>query len=413
VSPTRSASLLACALALAGCVTVKKQRAGVPIAKPIAGTGLPPWPVAKPAESAATNTSRLQLTVQPLGTTDYDGQTLPLVCPDGSAIAVQRGQPPTLDVLLGDARVSGATQRIVILRPRDGGLGELDATPSLPPRTFLGRDADNEGFLVECVPRDGERWIGKVPWTGGPPRWIVSEGSAAQGVLLPGGALACTIAEDAGAALLVVCPDGSRAVYRRPGASLAFPMPGPADSILVHALDPTGKAEMLCVRGMVRGDAKAGVSGGVSARTLSGETSLADIYEASAGWQPSCSTGGSDGGGGARALFTSRSLGGVAEATLLERAGLSLRTLIPGAVAGVAWTGSGTCPPGVFATTREGLIFRADAHGATTRVLAKPYVPRAVTTWAGPALLLIGPDGRRGEGVERLEVLRLHVDPPQ
>ncbi|MFN5946280.1 MAG: hypothetical protein ACK46I_14475, partial [Phycisphaerae bacterium] len=116
-------------LSLSGCVTEVDNPRGVPLpkqketqrsklpTKPAGKTSerspsepaevvppgqLPPLPdgeIARRADSP-TLTSRVQVAVVPLGVISYDGQTLPLVSPDGRFIAVQQGQPPAWQTVL-------------------------------------------------------------------------------------------------------------------------------------------------------------------------------------------------------------------------------------------------------------------------------------------------------------------------
>ena len=50
-------------------------------------------PVARPVTPGATVASRFTAALTPLGSVEYDGQTLPQTSPDGRYIAVQQGRP--------------------------------------------------------------------------------------------------------------------------------------------------------------------------------------------------------------------------------------------------------------------------------------------------------------------------------
>ncbi len=119
--------------------------------------------------------------VAPMGRVRFDGQVLPLVRPSGKFIAVQEGASTSWKTLLARNDAPPAVfMTIVIYRI---GVDEQNRRPFLEEHQrleevgFLGRGADDDGFLIESPQFDGSRAIGKVDWQTGAVDWILKGGS--------------------------------------------------------------------------------------------------------------------------------------------------------------------------------------------------------------------------------------------
>lgn len=167
-----------CLVSLAGCVTesITPVRPVGPVAMP--GTQNPRQAPGRPAVVSGPSISgSLSVSLQSLGSLEYDGQTLPLASPDGMHMVVQVGRAAPWPALLAapDAAPALGTRfrRYDLAARRAVPVDGADAPAGL----LLGRSADAEGFLVEWPRPDGSRWIGLAPWDGGPVLWLV-EGEA-------------------------------------------------------------------------------------------------------------------------------------------------------------------------------------------------------------------------------------------
>lgn len=155
--------LLACLAAMSpGCETERTTRSTLVPARVPAPLAAPP-----PGEPYAG--------VRVLGSVPYDGRTLPLVSPDGYFVATQVGAAAAWDALLGapGARaIPSCAVEIYRCDPR-GEVAVLQARTETG--LLLGRSADEAGLLVESPRDDGARWIGRLPWIGGPVQWLVAD----------------------------------------------------------------------------------------------------------------------------------------------------------------------------------------------------------------------------------------------
>lgn len=158
--------LTGCAFVLiSGCANESR------IAAPTASDGeLIPSTATRPIESFE---SRIRFRFVPVRTVASDGFALPLLSPDGSFAAVQISSPADWTTLL--AAVDGGIPnagRVAIAPLRDSAIPLIDV---LGNDLLLGRSADSQGFLVESPRLDGARWIGRVPWQGGEPVWLIAD----------------------------------------------------------------------------------------------------------------------------------------------------------------------------------------------------------------------------------------------
>ncbi len=119
-------------------------------------------------------TAGVRAEVQPRGTIPFDEQTLPLVSPDGTRMAVPAGLPPRWPQLLAEPGAESPDGGVMIF---DLASDEPEApAPAAPLRepVLLGRAASDEGFLVEAPRPDGARWIGLADWDTGAIEWLVT-----------------------------------------------------------------------------------------------------------------------------------------------------------------------------------------------------------------------------------------------
>ena len=113
--------------------------------------------------------------ILPLGTVPYDGFALPIIRPDGRAVATQTGYGPSWPTVLAepDAVVPrGAAISIYDLSWADG---EASHRFTINEPAILGRSCDQRGFLIESPRSDGSRWIGYVAWETGAIQWLVAD----------------------------------------------------------------------------------------------------------------------------------------------------------------------------------------------------------------------------------------------
>lgn len=172
-----------------------------------------------------------------LGVIPYDGLTLPLLAPDGRAIATQVGPTPEWSEALAEPVSSSvqARRRSVEIYTLAEGREPLRQA-QLPAGVLLGRSAIEQGFLVEQpgeVP--GSRRIGLAPWSARDGRDIVwltpggPEACAAFGVLGHNGELAFCIRAGADGpwslhVRAVATDPSTQRECAMPGASLLFPV---------------------------------------------------------------------------------------------------------------------------------------------------------------------------------------------
>lgn len=245
-------TILIGAIACAGCVTERVAPSRGVVVQPRApgagggeasagGAGVSMQPAA-----GATTTGALTVAIKPLGAVAYDGQTLPVVSPSGSFVAVQSGTPQGWKAALGLEPMSGG-QSVEVYRATDGVLARqpwpgADGAPARLDGVMLGRAATNEGVLIEREENDGSRQIALVRFETGEARPLTSGAHVhAQGVLLRDGTLlACRRGMDSEAFELVqVDATGEARAIALPEGRPLLPMLAPsqrhAGVMLVHA----------------------------------------------------------------------------------------------------------------------------------------------------------------------------------
>lgn len=413
--PALTAFALSGLLAFAGCVTERTPSRGVtvrpgqptgqpnnPATRSMANTGqpvtLPPGPVAQPITGRSFSAD-VKFILKPLGLVPYDGQTLPIISPDGRFLATQRGNAPSWATLLAQPGASTtAAMTIEVFALSDKGF-VLSNTPALPDGCILGRSADARGYLVECARADGSRWIGRVEWLSGKVEWLVQGLSVnAHASLSRTGILAFTRRRpDAAQTELVVrTPDGRENLLSDERAAFDFPTFGYETDVL-YTIILTDKSTDLAAFRLVGLDRPSGGGfGSVLARQqLLAWPDLGQAYAVFASSQPPAwgvrdATGKLVGDLPASILFFHPGPGKMMEFSPRENA---LLPLSPNSVAAVRTPAITT--PGAFVTTTKNLVFwpeasRSNARAPEARVLDAPHVARATTDPARP-IILMGP----------------------
>ena len=193
-----AASFAAMFLLLAGCVVEKRTTTFGSGGSGFGGTGssdtagTPPRaestfgarPPAVPgdssdgatASSGGSDVRAIRVEMTPLGTVPYDEFTLPLIQPSGSFVATQIGQPQPWPTVLASPGAPDAQGSRVSIYAMGFGQPQSLRVHQFPDGTLLGREADDQGFLVERVRADGSRAIGKAAWVDGRIEWITDDG---------------------------------------------------------------------------------------------------------------------------------------------------------------------------------------------------------------------------------------------
>jgi len=387
-APLARALLLACAWAvLPACVTEEIPRGGRDQRRSAESPGPDGLAnVIRPADDARTLNTAVSVAIKPLGSVPYDGQVLPLVSPDGRFVATQTGESPTWPTLTAspDATVPlGA--RIEVYDIAQAPPRRVTPSTPLPAGLVLGRSSDATGFLVEAPRPDGARWIGRIRWASGALEWLVKADTvASNGLVNPSvGLLFLERAGDRSWRLASRDPEGVRPL-ETPGIDpvallaseprilylLARSRPGAGAGLDLVALELGGDrvGEVLARKRIARG-----AHGPLLAYQIASTAAM--------------------GRSGVIALYVP-ALGSLAA---FDRGSGEFLPLAGGSIA--ASRSVFTAEPGWFCATSEGLVYVADAvlneleAPPHARVLADPYVPRAIGDAQRPVVLL-GPDPR-------------------
>ncbi|MBM4108780.1 MAG: hypothetical protein FJ255_08200 [Phycisphaerae bacterium] len=386
-------------VSLLGCVTEGPRRPAASASPDAAG---PLAPVARPADAARVSTSRVVVSVAPAGAVGYDGQSLPIVSPDGRFLAVQEGDPPPWPTLLADPSATPAhTSRLAVYDLAEP-IARRVEWPEQPPMGLVaGRGADSTGVLVEWPREDGARWIGRLLWLSGQVQWLVTGDTVnAHAAWTADSRLVYTrrgVADLPEATHLVVLnADGSESTRRAAGGAYAFPLTT-SDASVVYALvrTPSG-TDIEAVRMLAdTPHSPARLGSTLARRTVSRRPEPAMGFQITAPVQtapPRTGAGSPD-----PALFYHPDL---ARMVTFEARESSFGLLAPRSIAAVRWTHGGA--DGYLCTTPEGLVFTPtppapsgeEARRAPdVRVIAGHFVPRATDDAARP-VLLVGPQGK-------------------
>jgi hypothetical protein len=380
VLPRGAGLLLACLAAMSpGCETERTTRSTLVAAR-------------VPAPLAAPRPGEPYAGVRVLGSVPYDGRTLPLVSPDGFFVATQVGAAAAWDALLG---VPGARSippcAVEIYRcdPR-GEVAVLQARTETG--LLLGRSADEAGLLVESPHDDGARWIGRLPWVGGPVQWLVADDRVnAFACLGPQGRLAWSRRRpDAENFDLVVRLGNDEWSLEANGGDWLMPAwskdpdglfvlrlaGGRLDAVFMNASSADAARQTLARLPIAQQKTARDAYQCLSSRAhVQGLPALGSVHLLF--WHP-----------GALRMAVWRPFDSADASTLLE----------PGSVAAEV-DGSGF----ILTTTADRLFLQDPSRGATRTLLPGPLVPRPTADPRWPYVLLLPQHGRIGLMALRLE----------
>lgn len=109
------------------------------------------------------------------GVLPWDRVTLPVISPNGLHAIVQLGNTPNIEELCGNSNtpISDTTIELHALDPVEG----RRISPLIVGRKglLLGRSANDQFALVSSPNGAQGRWIGKIDWTTGALRWVVTD----------------------------------------------------------------------------------------------------------------------------------------------------------------------------------------------------------------------------------------------
>ncbi len=156
-------------LAVGGCET------------PRGGLGQPgPAAASATAERAAlpipvVRARQLIAAILPLGTVPYDGFALPIVRPDGRAVATQTGYGPSWTTVLAEPDAVVPRGSVISVYELSWADGEASHRFTINEPAILGRSCDQRRVLLESPRSDGSRGIGYVAWETGAIQWLVAD----------------------------------------------------------------------------------------------------------------------------------------------------------------------------------------------------------------------------------------------
>lgn len=395
---------------LAGCVkeTVGPSR-GVPVKgardtrQSTSGTPSAPLDGGATPATAHVTAAAVRLALQPLGTVTYDGQALPVLSPDGRFMAVQSGEAPDWPTILGEDGASLPNRTSLGVFDLSGSAMVSGSQSALPPGLMLGRNASNDGYLVESPQHDGSRWIGLVSWRSGKIAWLVQDSFVnAHGLILANGSLAYTRRDVNGARRDLCVRTGERTiVHSEPDASYAYPIAGDDPAFLVAVRQDRAGSDMQAFR------LRAEELQVLYRRELLANADLLlahQIAMTSPGPLPVPP-------GGVDSPLIALSPRHRRLAWLNADTG-TFQPLLPRSQAAAA--SPDPANPGFYCTTPDALVFVARGTEASTDALAKsatvlsaPWVPRRVASLS-PTLVCFGPVPG---SPDRLEILRLSPAP--
>lgn len=251
-SPDAGPALAASCLALAlGCVRQSESLGPSRLVTP----PTPGTVVVRGPDGAVTRDAVLQIALDPLPALQTDGFVLPLVSPDGTALAWQSSSNADWPTLLAQ---SDATRALLAGVSGRGPGGDWTASEPL----LLGRMGNQAGLVVEAPRADGARWLGWLGWDGSGPRWTVQDGAVnAFAAVGPRGEWAwCRRPTDrAEFDLVIERPEGRLEWPRRDGESWMMPVIGPEGVYAVGLRDGVLELAFLPLRagqGLTRSQAE-------------------------------------------------------------------------------------------------------------------------------------------------------------
>lgn len=192
-------------------------------------------------------TAAVRAEVQPRGAITFNEQSLPVVSPDGTRMAVPAGLPPEWDSVLAEPGAPAPDGGVMIHDISSTGTEPPTPMTAVRQAVLLGRAVDDAGFLIESPRPDGSRWIGRADWESGAIDWLVTGEPGvvnAFATLGPDGWLAWSRrlpGEDA-FSLVLRAPDGTEQELPTRAGSWLMPR---------FALDGTARLFALVLRGDV------------------------------------------------------------------------------------------------------------------------------------------------------------------
>lgn len=403
---------LAVLVGVGGCVVDEERTEALREERASAPPALPSDPIARPV-IGGTTASRISVTVESLGTIEYDGLSVPIVSPDGTFVATQdtpappRAQRLAIESAAPDRSRLG-TVSISPLRPGVGGLRTSIELFDLDSPILLGRDASTEGVLVESPRPDGSRWIGVARWseTESGIRWLVRDGSVSAHAVFAGGGAILFSRRSVGESrfsLALLERDGQGRELSLPDADLVFPLLAPDERhATCLAVDDDGAIDLLLI------DLTAGLEGDLGRvvrrwrlAASGGIVGASQIVAASQSAVSGVST--TDAMREVAPSPTEASLGPIVFHPAMDRCAAvdasrrSLVALAPESVAAVdAGDGRAIC------STPDGLVLWTPGpeagRGTATRVLSEDYLPRRTADAKRP-FVLFAPMRRSATGL--------------
>ncbi len=402
--------LALCLGLLCSCVTERLDSRGVPIrsnekssarATAPKKSGAPePLPASKPVGARST-ISAVAVELRPIGVVPFDGLVLPIISPDGKFLATQTGTAPTWETLLATNRQTAADGLKIevydISKGRPARVG-FAAGEGPPAGAILGRNADDDGFLIESPRPDGARWIGGCSWMKGDLRWRSSARDVCSGAcLLPNGmGFAATHGGDPGIRRSVVATFTTEAddfrSLRDDRAEHFFPsFSSDGARLYTFAFTPAG------LEIIVFDARRSSANAAIARRFLCPGDDPILAYQAAAGTQPvpyhPPGTPAQDADAGLLFFHS-----GERRMALFDPTTGAIVLLADGSIAG-CWAHESD-RIGVFITTPRGLVYQRLVRDGQSwnvsepvRVLADPWVARSTTNPERP-FILIGPGPR-------------------
>ncbi len=156
-------------LAVGGCETPPSGSGHPGAAAASASSEQPALPI------PVVRARQLTAAILPLGTVPYDGFALPIIRPDGRAIATQTGYRPSWPTVLAEPDAVAPRGTAISIYDLSWADGEASHRFTINEPAILGRSCDQRGFLIESPRSDGSRWIGYVAWETGTIQWLVAD----------------------------------------------------------------------------------------------------------------------------------------------------------------------------------------------------------------------------------------------
>ena len=187
-------------------------------------------------------------TIRRLGSVEFNGANLPILSfRDGGYIATQLGDVPSAAQLCAVTNQPASGMSVSV--NKIGNSGDPTLVSRSEEGVLIGRNGNQEGFLVERPNQDGSRSIGVASWDNGSIDWIIDDGRVNTfGWLGPNGRVVYSTLkmEETRFTLAVVEPDGTHWKIPEPlPYSWVFPILGGEDESLFAVRLGDGYADMV------------------------------------------------------------------------------------------------------------------------------------------------------------------------